>query len=174
MKTGAPQKKTTWERTSVQNLLRNRQSGHYYGRFTIARKQKWYALDTDLLSVAKLRLADKVEEVQKLRGTVTNLEARTATMGDLIEAFKLRTRANTDIKPASVIARLGAVKRLLKTWPGIEGFRHIFATTCIESGVDIPTVAGWLGHNDGGLLAMRTYGQGGRTNQERDRAKTGP
>jgi integrase len=37
-------------------------------------------------------------------------------------------------------------------------FRHIFATTCIESGVDIPTVAGWLGHNDGGVLAMKTYG----------------
>jgi integrase len=37
-------------------------------------------------------------------------------------------------------------------------FRHLFATICIESGVDIPTVAGWLGHNDGGVLAMKTYG----------------
>ncbi|MGB1260881.1 MAG: tyrosine-type recombinase/integrase [Akkermansiaceae bacterium] len=36
--------------------------------------------------------------------------------------------------------------------------RHYFATTCIESGVDIPTVARWLGHKDGGALAMRTYG----------------
>lgn len=36
--------------------------------------------------------------------------------------------------------------------------RHLFATTCIESGVDIPTVAGWLGHVDGGALAMSTYG----------------
>ena len=36
--------------------------------------------------------------------------------------------------------------------------RHLFATTCIESGVDIPTVAGWLGHADGGMLAMNTYG----------------
>jgi len=36
--------------------------------------------------------------------------------------------------------------------------RHLFATTCIESGVDIPTVAGWLGHSDGGALAMKTYG----------------
>jgi len=37
-------------------------------------------------------------------------------------------------------------------------FRHFFATTCIESGVDIPTISRWLGHNDGGALAMRTYG----------------
>jgi len=36
--------------------------------------------------------------------------------------------------------------------------RHLFATKCIESGVDIPTVAKWLGHKDGGALAMKTYG----------------
>ena len=36
--------------------------------------------------------------------------------------------------------------------------RHYFATICIESGVDIPTVARWLGHKDGGVLAMRIYG----------------
>jgi len=36
--------------------------------------------------------------------------------------------------------------------------RHVFATICIESGVDIPTVSRWLGHSDGGSLAMRTYG----------------
>lgn len=37
-------------------------------------------------------------------------------------------------------------------------FRHLFATMCIESGVDIPTVSRWLGHKDGGALAMKTYG----------------
>jgi integrase len=36
--------------------------------------------------------------------------------------------------------------------------RHFFATRCIESGVDIPTVSRWLGHKDGGVLAMKTYG----------------
>ena len=35
--------------------------------------------------------------------------------------------------------------------------RHFFATRCIESGVDIPTVSSWLGHADGGALAMRVY-----------------
>jgi integrase len=39
-----------------------------------------------------------------------------------------------------------------------HGLRHFFATTCIESGVDIPTVSRWLGHADGGALAMRVYG----------------
>jgi integrase len=36
--------------------------------------------------------------------------------------------------------------------------RHLYATRCIESGVDIPTVSRWLGHKDGGALAMKVYG----------------
>ena len=39
-----------------------------------------------------------------------------------------------------------------------HNFRHLFATRCIESGVDIPTVSRWLGHRDGGSLLMKTYG----------------
>lgn len=37
-------------------------------------------------------------------------------------------------------------------------FRHAFATVAIEVGTDIPTVARWLGHKDGGALAIKTYG----------------
>ncbi len=40
----------------------------------------------------------------------------------------------------------------------IHDLRHLFATRCIEAGVDIPTVSRWLGHSDGGALAMKTYG----------------
>ena len=36
--------------------------------------------------------------------------------------------------------------------------RHYFASVCIASGVDIPTVSRWLGHADGGALAMKVYG----------------
>lgn len=39
-----------------------------------------------------------------------------------------------------------------------HGLRHLFATACIEAGVDIPTVSRWLGHKDGGVLAMSIYG----------------
>lgn len=37
-------------------------------------------------------------------------------------------------------------------------FRHLFATRCLEVGVDPKTVAEWLGHADGGVLVLRTYG----------------
>ncbi|MFN7140875.1 MAG: tyrosine-type recombinase/integrase [Limisphaerales bacterium] len=36
-------------------------------------------------------------------------------------------------------------------------FRHYYATRCIESGVDVPTVSRWLGHQDGGALASKVY-----------------
>ena len=35
--------------------------------------------------------------------------------------------------------------------------RHFFATCAVESGVDVPIVSHWLGHKDGGQLAMEVY-----------------
>ena len=40
----------------------------------------------------------------------------------------------------------------------VHGLRHLFATTCLESGVDPATIAKWLGHHDGGKLVLETYG----------------
>ena len=71
-----------------------------------------------------------------------------------------------DAKPDDRVMRVrecqGAMNRAAKA-VGMErithhDLRHLFATRCIESGVDIPTVARWLGHKDGGALAMRVYG----------------
>lgn len=36
--------------------------------------------------------------------------------------------------------------------------RHLYATTTIEAGVDFGTLSRWLGHQDGGALAAKTYG----------------
>ena len=52
----------------------------------------------------------------------------------------------------------GACRRLGLPHYTPHTMRHLFATTSIESGVPIPTVARWLGHKDGGALLMRVYG----------------
>ena len=39
----------------------------------------------------------------------------------------------------------------------LHDLRHYFITLCVESGVDIPTIAMWVGHRDGGALLLRTY-----------------
>jgi integrase len=62
---------------------------------------------------------------------------------DVSECQKAMTRASTEL----------GIKRLTH-----HDLRHLFATRCIESGVDIPTVSRWLGHKDGGALAMKVYG----------------
>ena len=56
------------------------------------------------------------------------------------------------------IALEGACKRLGVDHLRVHDLRHIFATRCIEAGVDMPTLASWLGHKDGGVLAMQVYG----------------
>jgi integrase len=55
------------------------------------------------------------------------------------------------------IALANACKRLEVPHLRLHDLRHFFATFAIQSGVDIPTVAKWLGHKDGGALLMRTY-----------------
>src|SRR6266498_5740752 len=74
--------------------------------------------------------------------------------------------AKKDHRPQDLVCAVGECEksltracRLLEI-PRIthRDLRHLFATRCIESGVDIPTVSRWLGHKDGGALAMKVYG----------------
>lgn len=51
-----------------------------------------------------------------------------------------------------------ACKRLEVPHLRIHDLRHFFATYALECGVDVPTVAKWLGHKDGGVLVLKTYG----------------
>jgi integrase len=95
-----------------------------------------------------------------------NHEHRTIPMTDALRSLLLRLREDRQPKPANRIAQIHDAKRCLTTasrrlgYPRFthHDFRHFFATTCIEAGVDIPTVSRWLGHKDGGALAMRVYG----------------
>ena len=38
-----------------------------------------------------------------------------------------------------------------------HSLRHLFGTACLESGVDVRTVAKWLGHKDNGALLLKVY-----------------
>ncbi len=77
-----------------------------------------------------------------------------------------RLRLKHKPKPEDGICRVHDCERSLTnacTTVGVprlthHDMRHFFATRCIESGVDIQTVSRWLGHSDGGALAMKTYG----------------
>jgi integrase len=74
--------------------------------------------------------------------------------------------ANPDASPGTPVMLVRQCQRAMNRAAKIIGMsrithhdlRHLFATRCIESGVDIPTVSRWLGHKDGGALAMKVYG----------------
>jgi hypothetical protein len=68
--------KGIWGIAGVTCLLRHKFSRKYYGRFTIRGKQKWINLDTTVLTVAQLRLADEVKEIEKPRMLEPNVGGR--------------------------------------------------------------------------------------------------
>ncbi len=84
-----------------------------------------------------------------------------SNMEDLLE--RLRKQEKEEKGPILKISRCNEALNRVCNEMGINrlthhDMRHLFATRCIESGVDIPTVAKWMGHKDGGVLALKTYG----------------
>jgi integrase len=85
-----------------------------------------------------------------------------------------RLRCQNPHAPTDSVCILGECQKSLDRACKLNGIarlthhdlRHLFATRCIEAGVDIPTVARWLGHVDGGALAMKVYGHLRRTHSQ--------
>ena len=67
----------------------------------------------------------------------------------------MRAEGANNFDDVAIARKLGQVRPELKLSCKLV---HLFATRCIENGVDIPTVSRWLGHQDGGALCMKTYG----------------
>lgn len=149
------------------------------GRKDSQRKAKDGADLVELLAYSGCRLAEgaslKWQDVDLNKNTVTitggeggtkNHETRTVPMTVALRSLLGRLREEQKPKPEDFVSRIDSAKKCLSTacrrlgYPHFthHDFRHFFATTCVESGVDIPTISRWLGHKDGGALAMRVYG----------------
>lgn len=99
-------------------------------------------------------------------GTKNGEVRRVPMIPDMARLLERLRTAHHDETAAAPVMRVkecqGALTRACKKLriPRIthHDLRHLFATRCIESAVDIPTVSRWLGHKDGGALAMKVYG----------------
>jgi integrase len=95
-----------------------------------------------------------------------NHEQRTVPLNTALRQLLERLQSETNPQPADLIAQAKSAKMCLDSATKRLGlphfchhaFRHFWATTAIESGGDVPTVAKMLGHKDGGALLMKTYG----------------
>lgn len=101
------------------------------------------------------------------RGT-KNYEARVVPLFPALEAFLHRyleelggmpppESAVSPIKNAKKALRAACKKAELPHFTH-HHLRHFFCSNAIEAGIDFKTIAGWLGHKDGGLLVAKTYG----------------
>jgi len=121
--------KPKWKRTSVQNLLKDANSGMFYGRWTVSGKQIWKALKTDKFSVAKLRLSTATDTIEKKRTSVVNVNRGECTVGELMDHYLKYIDANTDITDSTKKSSKGAVLKIKKTWPNIESLMANQVTT---------------------------------------------
>ena len=97
-----------------------------------------------------------------------NSEERSAPLFPSLEEFLTRLRDSRPTPPKSSdrIVAINDAKNALDTacknakLPHFHhhSLRHFFCSNAIEAGIDFKTIAGWLGHKDGGLLAAKTYG----------------
>lgn len=99
-------------------------------------------------------------------GTKNGEIRRVPMISQARDLFSRMKAARSDEPSTSPVFRVHECQKAMTRAANLVGMerithhdlRHFFATVCIESGVDIPTVSRWLGHKDGGALAMRTYG----------------
>jgi integrase len=99
-------------------------------------------------------------------GTKNGMERNVPIIPDMRQLLgKLRAERSTEDGEATVMKIRECQKAMNRAAREVKmerithhDLRHLFATRCIESGVDVPTVSRWLGHKDGGALAMKLYG----------------
>jgi integrase len=119
--------------------------------------------------------------IQSVKRRATSNSSLTRVI-PLIPALRLlleKMQQEQQPEPGDRICQVSECQKSLTRACGIVGcarlthhsLRHLFATRCVESGIDIPTVARWLGHSDGGMLALKIYGHLSREHSQSMAAK---
>jgi integrase len=123
---------------------------------------RWRNVD---LKAGVIRIEGHAGESEREGGTKNGLDREVpivAPMRILLE----RMQAERNPRPDDFVHSIRSAKKCLITASHKLGivphfthhdFRHYFVTTCLEAGVPLPTITDWIGHQDGGALALSTY-----------------
>lgn len=117
----------TWNKTSVQGILRHK-SGGLYARIYQGGKEKWLSLRTPIMEIAKQRLREKVGELETSAKAKASAHVGRMTMGDCFNLFEKHVqegwslkgrnvRGRKKIQPSSIHYRLQTIRALKKSWP---------------------------------------------------------
>ena len=100
------------------------------------------------------------------RGTKNDQQRTTPIFPDLLAFFTRIKRERGKAAPDAFIIQTKSARKCMATacrklglpnFRAHHSWRHFAATCAVESKVDVPTVARWLGHADGGALLMKRY-----------------
>ncbi len=109
-----------WVKTPTANLIRYKPSGVYFARVRIRGKLFRQTLKTSVISVAKLRLADFINEKTEELGDVSRVDAGRMTVADAVALFHERLNGQQNIKEGAKVYRRKCLEALLKSWPDLE------------------------------------------------------
>ena len=121
-----------WQKTQFANLIRYVPSGSYFARLRVNGNLIRKSLKTDVLSVAKLRLADLEKHEREAAETREATSKGKMTFGDCVAIFRSQTEASNLLKPTSKLYRREVFVSIAKSWPGIatRDVRRISANDC--------------------------------------------
>ena len=103
MKTENPgsDSESQWTKAPVANLIRYEPSGIYFARAKVRGKLIRKSLDTNILSVAKMRLADVLDAEHRAVAPLQTKIVGKMTFGDALAIFRERQKHATDIKDST-------------------------------------------------------------------------
>ena len=123
-----------WQKTQYANLIRYVPSGTYYARLRVKGKLIRRSLKTDVLSVAKLRLADFEKQERQRAESSDSVGAGRMSIGDAIEIYQRRVAGDASLKPRTREYHDQRIAALLKSWPGLKEkeIRSVTKTDCLN------------------------------------------
>jgi integrase len=125
-----------WQKTPFANLLRYKPSKTYFARIRVRGKLIRRSLETQSLTVGKMRLSELEKKERQIADSQTAVAGGKMNFGDALAAYRIhlqggQTKAK---KPRSKAYREERIQALLKSWPTLEktDVRKISKSDCLN------------------------------------------
>jgi integrase len=112
--------KTTYEPTATQFLYVRKPLGIFYARLYLRGSSKWISLKTKVRSIAKTKLAQLLAKHHETRSARRDVDAGSATVGQLAKVYMESQNLRTDIRQSTKDHRKFIVISLLQSWPELS------------------------------------------------------
>lgn len=109
----------TWRKTNVSNLIRYVPSGVYFARFKAGGKLYRYSLETTVMSVAKVKLADEIKRKREAAGAGDRAKRGRMKMADCFDVVTSGVEVSGNRKRSNEY-RLETIELIRRTWKDVD------------------------------------------------------